>query len=86
MGDDQDEVHPIDRKINKILADIAHTTSDPALRHTALDLQLTLPPLHNWSARQHRALAKRRYTLLKLLSPAAQPVTPVEGAPAKSSP
>ncbi|WP_142278418.1 hypothetical protein [Mycobacterium europaeum] len=71
MGDDQDEVHPIDRKIHKILADIAHSTSDPALRHTALDLQLTLPSVQDWSAHQHGALAKRRCTLLKLLSPAA---------------
>lgn len=70
MGNDQDEVHPIDRKIHKILAHIAHTTSDPALRHTALDLQLSLPPLQDWSAHQHRALAKRQYTLLRLLSPA----------------
>lgn len=72
MGDDQDEVHPIDRKIHKILADIAATTSDPALRRIAVDLQLTLPPLQDWSAQQHRALAMRRYTLLKLLSPAAR--------------
>lgn len=76
MGDDQDAVHPIDRKIHKILADIAHSTSDPALRHTALTLQLTLPPVQDWSAHQHRALAKRRITLLKLLSRAAHRVTP----------
>ena len=72
MGKDQDVdvVHPIDRKIHNILAHIAHTTSDPALRHRALDLQLTMPPVQDWSAQQHRALAKRQHSLLRLLPPA----------------
>ncbi|MCH9728202.1 MAG: hypothetical protein K0U84_00700 [Actinomycetia bacterium] len=63
MGERSDVVHPIDRKMHEILALIAETTRDPCLRATAIDLQLTLPPIHDWSAAQLRAL-RERFTLI----------------------
>ena len=55
MGD-LDTVHPIDRELHAILAHIAETTSDPHVRRSALDLQLTLPPICDWTADQIDAL------------------------------
>lgn len=52
--------------MHEILARIAETTPDPFLRHTALDLQLTLPPLKDWSDEQRRALSER-YAFIALL-------------------
>lgn len=48
MGD-LDTVHPIDRELQAILAHIAQNASDPDVRLNALDLQLSLPPVCDWS-------------------------------------
>lgn len=59
MGDRDDAVHPIDRKLQGILARIADSTPDPNVRHTAMDLQLTVPPVHDWSDEQLLSLYER---------------------------
>ena len=81
MGDRDDAVHPIDRKLQGILARIADNSRDPQVRHTALDLQLTVPPVDDWSDEQLRSLYERcAFMILCLQLRVPTPYQPRHGA------
>lgn len=81
MGDREDAVHPIDRKLHGILARIADATHDAEVRDTALDLQLTVPPVDDWSDEQLHSLYERcAFIILCMQLRAPLPQQPRPGA------
>jgi hypothetical protein len=54
--DEDDVVHPVDRKVHRILAHLVDSSDDEMLRESARPLMLTMPPVREWPAERVAAL------------------------------